>query len=305
MGSKIKLTDTSGSRFSKKPKINESDLTVSNNELAINETPVGGNTVTPGGSFQSIQVNDGSGGFIGDGKGFYYNGFMAIGGSGTNGAFQVRSNVGGYSTIQYCGATTLDFYLPVTNGSSGNLMATDGNGRTSWTGLIRASNGSSSFSIDARAISDGIVGTTVDGFNRLLLDSGLTTSIDWQNRTQKSGGHNVINWGNQSLSDSSSGISVNWDGRTLWDGSHGFPVMKWGTSQLSDTSGNNSIDWQFRTLKDVSGNTIIDWSSVAGLIKLIGVPTYANDSAAAASGLTSGNLYKITNGGITSLNIVP
>ena len=57
MGSKIKLTDTSGSRFSKKPKINESDLTVSNNELAINETPVGG-AGTPGGSNQQVQFND-------------------------------------------------------------------------------------------------------------------------------------------------------------------------------------------------------------------------------------------------------
>ena len=44
MGSKPKLIDTSGSRLPKKNKINEAELTVANNELQLNENPIGGTT---------------------------------------------------------------------------------------------------------------------------------------------------------------------------------------------------------------------------------------------------------------------
>jgi hypothetical protein len=50
-------------------------------------------------------------------------------------------------------------------------------------------------------------------------------------------------------------------------------------------------------LYDGNGNTLIP--------KLINIPQYANDAAAIAGGLTTGQLYSLTVSGITQLCIVP
>lgn len=55
-----------------------------------------------------------------------------------------------------------------------------------------------------------------------------------------------------------------------------------------------------------SGNgTTLTIDDVNQLVTITNVPTYADDAAAITGGLTTGQLYKTTTGGITSLNIVP
>lgn len=55
----------------------------------------------------------------------------------------------------------------------------------------------------------------------------------------------------------------------------------------------------------VNGSNYIEYDTITGLHKITNVPTYADDAAAISGGLTTGNLYKTTTGGITALNIVP
>jgi len=52
-------------------------------------------------------------------------------------------------------------------------------------------------------------------------------------------------------------------------------------------------------------NTKITVDDITQLITISNVPTYADDAAAATGGLTTGQLYKTTTLGTTSLNIVP
>lgn len=62
------------------------------------------------------------------------------------------------------------------------------------------------------------------------------------------------------------------------------------------------------TIGDVTsaGNsTTLSVDDVTQLVKITNVPTFADDAAAATGGLTTGQLYKTTTGGITALNIVP
>ena len=56
----------------------------------------------------------------------------------------------------------------------------------------------------------------------------------------------------------------------------------------------------------VGGNgTKIGIDDISRLITITNVPTYASDALAIAGGLTTGNLYKSTLAGITTLHIVP
>lgn len=62
------------------------------------------------------------------------------------------------------------------------------------------------------------------------------------------------------------------------------------------------------TIGDVGGavnGTKIVIDDMTQLVTIANVPTYANDAAATGAGLTTGQLYKTTTGGITALNIVP
>lgn len=58
-------------------------------------------------------------------------------------------------------------------------------------------------------------------------------------------------------------------------------------------------------IEDSEDNHVLTVNTVTGLITLSTVPTYADDAAAAGGGLTSGQLYKTTDGGSTFLKIVP
>jgi hypothetical protein len=52
-------------------------------------------------------------------------------------------------------------------------------------------------------------------------------------------------------------------------------------------------------------NTQIYIDDIKQLITITNVPTYANDAAAIAANLITGNLYKSTTAGVTNLHIVP
>ena len=56
---------------------------------------------------------------------------------------------------------------------------------------------------------------------------------------------------------------------------------------------------------DTAHSTIVRVDDINQLVTISNVPTFANDAAATGGGLTTGQLYKTTTVGITSLNIVP
>ena len=64
-------------------------------------------------------------------------------------------------------------------------------------------------------------------------------------------------------------------------------------------------EYQIGDYKGKYNATYIQIDDVHELIKLSNVPTYADDAAAQAAGLTSGHLYKSTGFGSTFLKIVP
>ena len=183
MGSKIKITDTSGNRIPKKQKPNQVDLTASSSELSLNENPVGGSGASAAGSFQNIQINDGEGGFFADDSGNYYNGNLTIGGDGANGSINIKNTSNFTTFIQYtAGTQDVTLFLPNGVGGTGTLLESiDGSGNLQWTDYIHASNGSRSYDINSRAISDGLVGTSVDGFNRTLNNSAANPVFAWGN----------------------------------------------------------------------------------------------------------------------------
>lgn len=87
-------------------------------------------------------------------------------------------------------------------------------------------------------------------------------------------------------------------------------------SAVSDVTGvgiglnvnDSSIGGYTTIIGDYAGNqnnTKIIVDDLNQLITVTNVPTYADDAAAITGGLTTGQLYKTTTGGITSLNIVP
>ena len=88
MGSKPKLIDTSGSRLPKKNRINQAELTVSGDQLQLNENPVGNSSAVPGGDSYQIQFNY-NGVFAGD-SGLYFkpgNKSIILGGVNNNSDF--------------------------------------------------------------------------------------------------------------------------------------------------------------------------------------------------------------------------
>lgn len=64
------------------------------------------------------------------------------------------------------------------------------------------------------------------------------------------------------------------------------------------------VDWLIQQNKIMQGR-IGSLLSNANDLLIQNVPLYANDAAAKAAGLITGNLYKTTTTGITALNIVP
>ena len=80
------------------------------------------------------------------------------------------------------------------------------------------------------------------------------------------------------------------------------------TINLSDS--NSIVDIQAKVFRAGDGSglysgTVLVVNDITQLITMTNVPAYANDAAATGAGLTTGDLYKTTTLGITSLNIVP
>jgi hypothetical protein len=56
---------------------------------------------------------------------------------------------------------------------------------------------------------------------------------------------------------------------------------------------------------NLNGGTKISINDLTQIVNISNVPTYANDAAATTGGLTTGDVYKNTTGGVTHLCIVP
>lgn len=74
---------------------------------------------------------------------------------------------------------------------------------------------------------------------------------------------------------------------------------------LSDGLGQTTFKGDYFVFNSRIESTIFLVDSINSIITLFGVPTHADDAAASGAGLTTGQLYKTTDGGSTFLKIVP
>jgi hypothetical protein len=91
---------------------------------------------------------------------------------------------------------------------------------------------------------------------------------------------------------------------TKLDGANKVFSVNVSSAKVLNIDPNNNL-YGIGDLGGINNDTkiIIDDSTL--LVTISNVPTYADDAAAATGGLTTGQLYKTTTGGITALNIVP
>lgn len=134
---------------------------------------------------------------------------------------------------------------------------------------------SDSGSISSQKILSLTGSTTKNEFSYNLISSEVTV------------GTNKTNLG---LNSSSVKLTKTSDFGEIYEKEIGFTASG-GTARFGSISGGN--------------NTKITIDDVTQLITVSNVPTYADDAAATTGGLTTGQLYKTTTGGITALNIVP
>lgn len=148
--------------------------------------------------------------------------------------------------------------------------------------------------------SSAIITGTLDGVFTLQNVAGADGFVlDTANKTSQLGfiSGTGIN-GNYLLID-----DANHDSRIVTDSS-GYFSVKGGSNILFQVNASGRAVSIGDVLAAVNGTKVVV-DDVSQLVTITNVPTYADDTAAAAGGLTTGQLYKTTTLGITSLNIVP
>ncbi len=230
----------------------------------------------------------------------------------------------------------IDYTFPANNGDASQVLTTDGSGNLSWEtgGGGGIAIGDTVTDADANSI------LYVDGSGNLTQDANFTRNVlggstkiystydDMLGSTYTGGywtlsGQTNLTQRNNSTFDfvSLKLDEINQNIRLIISNSIASPADS--QSVYMDTNSvkayvSNGIDNDengFDTTKStkvtrigsLSGgnNTKITIDDVNQLVTISNVPTYADDAAAATGGLTTGQLYKTTTGGITSLNIVP
>ena len=193
------------------------------------------------------------------------------------------------------------YTLPLHDGTTGQVATTDGAGNVTFQtiGGGGGAPGGGNQSIQVNNGSGGFTGDTNGTYSngQLFLSSGIydsgtffTIAVDINLRT---------------LADHFGNPSVAWQDRQLMPSAGAFNTLDWEGKVLSGTGGIQSVGWESRTLYDSAGVARIEWSSLVGLVRINDVPAYVNDAVATGAGLTTGNLYKTTVAGITTLCIVP
>ena len=189
----------------------------------------------------------------------------------------------------------IDYTFPANNGDASQVLTTDGSGTLSW---AAAGGGGTPAGSDTQIQYNnaGAFGADADFFRNptsqtfiRIRDAGI------QNATLNVQlGSALISATDESDSSftrfrttTSVASGVYFDGVSL---QNGFTIDSSGMT-LGNLAGGNST------------KIIID--DVTQLVTISNVPTYADDSAATGAGLTTGQLYKTTTSGVTSLNIVP
>lgn len=102
---------------------------------------------------------------------------------------------------------------------------------------------------------------------RRLIDSGRSTSLDWENR--------------QGIYSDGTTVTLDWNSLQLYVEDSSLSV-DWGKRVLVDIFGSSSIDWKTRTLKAPDGtSTILSWNNTTG--SLIGTSSWATNAVTASS----------------------
>ena len=97
-------------------------------------------------------------------------------------------------------------------------------------------------------LSDLTPTTSVDIFNRQLINTNATVSVDWNNNELfDSSDVGALNWQNRQAIDSAGVAAIAWSARALYSKS-GFSTF-------------TSVDWQNRNLVDTSAATQLNWST--------------------------------------------
>ena len=110
------------------------------------------------------------------------------------------------------------------------------------------------------------------------------------------------------IDDANKAVTTYNDGATEIANTSGFP----GLIVYPSTPIHNPIvaipaagKYELGDISKSANGTLLSIDDTTQLFTLTNVPTYENDAAAISAGLTTGQLYKTTTGGITALNIVP
>lgn len=198
-----------------------------------------------------------------------------------------------YSTVIEISGTTGgvslngEYTFPLVDGAAGEVMTTDGAGNLSFTA---AATGTVTGTGNANQVTYWSGATSITGSN----------DFSWDPVTKVFTVGDVASTGNDTeftVDDQTQEIRNATDGQfnvTNSNGSNYYLAFDTATKifKLGD-------------IDSVGNGTYIIINDVSSTVQISNVPTYANDAAAILGGLSTGELYKTTTLGITSLNIVP
>jgi hypothetical protein len=119
--------------------------------------------------------------------------------------------------------------------------------------------GSSTIDLVQRLLVDSNIKGSINFENRAALDSAEVQSIDYDDRLLlDASANNSLSWGDREAFDSAGNSSVDWQGRVLSDSAAG-PSVQYGTRALLDNNGLTSVDWGNRRLEDDSEVLAVDY----------------------------------------------
>lgn len=215
MGSKIKLTDTSGIRIPKKQQPNQVDLSVSNSELLLNESPVvgGGN---PGGIDKQVQFNDN--GIFGTSSSFVYNksksNFFVSCESYVGGGSYFSSSVGGR-----CNIIGGESNYSSSNGGQNNRISSYSSWSSSNGGkynILSASSVSAIIGGQNNCITNSDHASINGGLNEIINNSPYSSIIGGQyNQICSASRSSIIGGNNHYISASSRSVIIGGNGLAL------------------------------------------------------------------------------------------
>jgi len=183
--------------------------------------------------------------------------------------------------------------IPVSWGDSGFYLA-DTSGFQSVNWFYRNLNdqtGNNALNYQNRYLFDNNSIISDNWDSRILFDQYANYSIDYNNRQLINNFNVIIDWNLQFLYDQNGLISLDWANRLSRDAS-GIESFNYQTRSTINHEGNVSIDWDSHIIYTKNGFQSINFSGhLTSPFNISHITQYANDGAAGAAGLISGDAY--------------